>query len=218
MKYTDQHLLQAAERSRGVRFSKAEIDQAIDEMHRTRQTISSVSREGFGIGLTQNRFGTQFASAYVGDLWVGLLAIAGDGSGIVQVNLPPPVLMAVGTEFHDRAKAIAAQESILRASQADDDAPGLEDHDDDIGELRDDLRQAGRLEVHKRGLHLTDRAMSILAAGGSASARANAILDRYQAILDSPHDQELIASIVELEAIERRLAPLAKALQEPRAV
>ena len=205
MKYTDQNHIRAAGTPQHVRFSEQEITDAIAEMHRTKLTISSFQRDGFSIGLTQNKFGTQFASAYAaGDFWVGLLAVGVDGTGTIQVNAPMPAVLAAGTRFHARAAAIAGQESILRAGQADDETPGLEDHDHDIGDLRTDLVQAGLAETKKVGMHLTDRTLAILSAGGSASARANAIVARYQAIIDHPDDHELIASIVEIERAERR--------------
>lgn len=211
MKYTDQHHIRVGASDGHVRFSEDEITAAIDEMQRTRQTISSIERDGFFVGLTQNKFGTQFASAYApGGFWVGLLSIAANGSGVVEINAPDPTVLAAGTSFHEMAAAIAGQESVLRAGEADDDSPGVADHDADIGDLRDDITRAGLANVKKVGLHLTDRTLEILSAGGSASARANAIAARYQAILDNPADFELIESIVEIERAERRWAAESK--------
>ena len=125
----------------------AEIDQAGAEMLEKRVHVSSVERDGFAIGLTQNIGGTQFFSAYAAGFWLGLLNIGADGAGTLHgLSVPPFLLYAIGTEREAEACALAGQVSAyhLRPDEA---------FCKDLGEQLDRFREL--MQTDKKSLHVT---------------------------------------------------------------
>lgn len=83
-----------------VVFTRAEVKNARKEMSQTGSHISSVSRDGVRIGLTQNNKGRKYVSAYVDGFWMGDLVEFQDGLFIYEDGCRwNDLLASVGTEF-----------------------------------------------------------------------------------------------------------------------
>lgn len=199
MKYIDFHFVHAAARSGEIKFNFEEVNFAINEMTEKNVNISSFSRHGFFLGLAQDQDGKTWLAIYgPNGEWLANVGVEPDGSAIFrEMQTPMPVAYCWGTGIHAG--------SLRYKKPPSEEFPDSHDwnNDAEIDRLENKLNQLGYGTVKKRGMHLTDHSMEVLAAGGSASARANAVLLRFEAIVKNPGDQELIADIVDIEMLER---------------
>ena len=209
MKFTDATYIYTAQAACTTFFTAAEVVQAEQEMLNSGQPISAIEVNGIHLGLTQNKFGKCYPSAYAGGMWLGMLNIERDGRAFLNVTAPAPCMRALGTSLQARAVEIAAQESIFRGSNLPFDAPGRDDHYEDIRDLRADLREMGIEGAAKRPVQLTPRTSDFLQAGGNMSARINAIVARYEAMCADP---SLLPSIAVIEAAEQAAKPFLPSL------
>jgi len=92
-----------------VRFSRAEVKAARKEMKESSTYVSSVCRDGVCIGLTQNRRGAKYVSAYVSGYWMGDLIESPDGQQFSYYHDAlrwTDFLAAVGTEFENDGRRL----------------------------------------------------------------------------------------------------------------
>ena len=100
-------------RIRQVKFTKMQMDKAAAEFNSNGKFISSVQSIGFHIGQTQNTDGVSYFSAYVNDIWLGVIHLEEDGSGhLSSISIPSWILIALNTQHEKEAAAIAAEISV----------------------------------------------------------------------------------------------------------
>lgn len=210
MPYLDFHVIETA--LKATLFTKDELDQARSEMAASESRISSVKNEFLTVGYTVNRFGQKYLSVYADQIWLGILSIDDEGAGkLAESSLGALLYGASSTLLLKEIVEISQAESIYEANRHDeglgdhDHGLGFVDHEIDFHELKGRIEADGLLTTKKRWLHLTKESSRILHAGGKASARANAILLRYEKMISDPTNFALIAEIAAIEQYERRV-------------
>jgi len=127
-----------------VRFTRKEIDSAEEEMHRTKQPLSSIKRSSIAIGLTCNKTGTQYFCGYHKGFNLGLLNTYDGGETYIfdTIQIPPWLLDAIDTPFEAEARKVSLEWSVAR--NLDDGYFAMLDMEEPLSDLRRRIAEARR--------------------------------------------------------------------------
>jgi hypothetical protein len=136
-----------------VKFTKTQMDEAAAEINRSGEFISSVQSIGFHIGQTQNADGMGYLSAYVNNVWLGIIHLEKDGSGqLSSISLPSWFLIALNTQHEKEAVALAAEISVHNFSEDEIFMHFLQDR---ISKLKENLENDGLIEGYSNDIYQT---------------------------------------------------------------